>query len=158
MHGTHQSHRLKSHGTLHVTIDGADQTAHAEELQNLQGPPNRLVEQGTSMAKGSQCSSARHAGSRSAALKSMAWRLKQPPYAQSALVRMLFAANSKNMTPPEIATVRCEMRMASSCPPTTAAPCAALESAPAGQALHHEARVALGVSQHKQGMKVDNLC
>ena len=41
----------------------------------------------------------------------------------SALVSTLFAANSRNITPPDMATVRCEMRIASSCPPITAAPC-----------------------------------
>ena len=41
----------------------------------------------------------------------------------SALVSMLFAANSRNITPPEMATVRCDMRIASSWPPITAVPC-----------------------------------
>ena len=62
------------------------------------------------------------------------------PSVQSALVKMLFAANSKNITPPEIATVRCEMRIASSCPPTTAVPCTVLTL---GSATHR----AVGISK-----------
>ena len=43
-----------------------------------------------------------------------------PDYAW--LLSTLWRANIRNNTPPATATVRCEMRIARSCPPTTAVP------------------------------------